>query len=146
MISRSTSSANTRVIHTKIKLSKEYAKAHLYVNRREFACEPSPPGDNILYCRYQSRHSNNTKYFLCVRFDENDDGDPIKDRYCQCKSGTRMVGCCGHIAAVLWYLGYVRHFGWILLTGNRSISKKKSQNVDKYSPAIRYPLSSLSIQ
>ena len=47
-----------------------------------------------------------------MRFDENDNDDQIKDHYCQCKSGTRMVGCCGHIAIILWYLGYVRHFGW----------------------------------
>jgi len=95
-----------------IKQSKAYAKAHLYENDEEFALELSPSDDNLLRCRLQSRHSNNTKYFLCVRFNENDDDDPIKDHYCQCKSGTRMIGCCGHIATVLWYLGYARHLGW----------------------------------
>ena len=95
-----------------IKQSKAYAKAHLYEKDEEFAVELSPSDDNLLRCRLQSRHSNNTKYFLCVRFDENDNDDPVKDHYCQCKSDTRMVGCCGHIATILWYLGYARHFGW----------------------------------
>ena len=95
-----------------IKQSKAYAKAHLYENDEKFTLEFSPSDDNLLRCRLQSRHSNNTKYFLCVRFNESDNDDPIKDHYCQCKSGTRMVGCCGHIATILWYLGYAHHFGW----------------------------------
>ena len=95
-----------------IKQSKAYAKAHLYENDEKFALELSPSDDNLLRCHLQSRYSNNTKYFLCVRFDENDNDDRIKDHYCQCKSGTRMIDCCGHIAIILWYLGYVHHFGW----------------------------------
>lgn len=95
-----------------IKQSKAYAKAHLYENDEEFALELSPSDDNLLRCRVHSRHSNSTKYHLCVRFDENDNDDPIKDHYCQCKSGARMIGCCGHVATVLWYLSYARHFGW----------------------------------
>ncbi len=107
-----------------IKQSKAYAKAHLYENDEEFALELSPSDDNLLRCRLHSRHSNNTKYFLCVRFDENDDDDPIKDHYCQCKSGTRMVGCCGHVATILWYLGYARHFGWKPPTRTDQFRKK----------------------
>ena len=95
-----------------IKQSKAYAKAYLYENDEKFALELSPSDDNLLRCRLQSRHSNNTKYFLCVRFNENDKDDQIKHHYCQCKSGTRMVGCCTHITIILWYLGYVRHFRW----------------------------------
>ena len=93
-----------------IKQSKAYAKAHLYENDEEFALELSPSDDNLLRCRVHSRHSNSTKYFLCVRFDENDNDDSIKNHYCHCKSGTRMIGCCGHVATLLWYLGYARHF------------------------------------
>ncbi|GFW94531.1 uncharacterized protein TNCV_3904411 [Trichonephila clavipes] len=26
----------------------------------------------------------------------------------QCKVGARVVGCCAHVASVLWYLGYWR--------------------------------------
>lgn len=29
--------------------------------------------------------------------------------YCECKVGPRTVGCCAHVASVLWYLGYARN-------------------------------------
>ncbi|GFW62796.1 uncharacterized protein TNCV_2625591 [Trichonephila clavipes] len=29
--------------------------------------------------------------------------------YCQCKVGARVVGCCAHVASVLWYSGHWRH-------------------------------------
>ena len=29
--------------------------------------------------------------------------------YCTCRSGARTVGCCAHVACVLWYLGFARH-------------------------------------
>ena len=28
--------------------------------------------------------------------------------YCTCKAGARVVGCCAHIASVVWYLGWKR--------------------------------------
>ncbi|CAC5387950.1 unnamed protein product [Mytilus coruscus] len=36
-----------------------------------------------------------------------DEGD-IEGWYCTCKSGARVVGCCAHVASLLWYLGYQR--------------------------------------
>ena len=36
-------------------------------------------------------------------FGEKDGFDPVKDCYCQCKTGARIVGCCMYIASVLWY-------------------------------------------
>ena len=64
-----------------IKQTKAYAKAHLYENDGGFMLELSASDDNLLRCCLQSRHFNNTKYFLCVQFDENDDEAPIKDHY-----------------------------------------------------------------
>ena len=29
--------------------------------------------------------------------------------YCTCKAGMRTVGCCAHIAAVIWYLAIARY-------------------------------------
>ena len=95
-----------------IKQSQGYAKQHLYDNEQEFTLELSRSVDDLLRCWLHSRHSNNTKYFLCVRFANNDEKELIKDHYCQCKSGPGMVGCCGHVATVLWYRGYARHIKW----------------------------------
>ncbi|GFW34813.1 hypothetical protein TNCV_698011 [Trichonephila clavipes] len=35
--------------------------------------------------------------------------NPNIELYWQCKVGARVVGCCGHVASVLWYLGYWHH-------------------------------------
>ena len=84
-----------------IKQSQSYAKAHLYKHDNEFELQISPDNDRLIRCRLQSRHSNATRYFICIEFDKDDDNEPIKEHYCQCKDGKRMVGCCGHVATVL---------------------------------------------
>ena len=33
----------------------------------------------------------------------------IKAWYCHCKSGARIVGCCAHVACMLWFLGFARY-------------------------------------
>lgn len=95
-----------------IKQSSSYAKAHLYAHDGEFEFQLSLSDDTILRCRLHSRHSSSTLYFLCIQFDNLDDNDPIKDHCCQCKSGARNVGCCSHVATMLWYLGYARYTNW----------------------------------
>ncbi|CAF1320980.1 unnamed protein product, partial [Adineta ricciae] len=91
--------------------SAAYAKAHLYEHDNEFELQISPDDDPLIRCRLHSRHSNATRYFICIDYDKHDMNDPIKDHYCQCKNGKRMLGCCGYVATVLWYLGYARHIG-----------------------------------
>ncbi|CAF3368604.1 unnamed protein product [Rotaria sp. Silwood2] len=95
-----------------IKQSPTYAKAHLYDNDGEFQFQVSSSDDSFLRCRLHSKHSSTTLYFLCIQFDKSDSNDPIKDHYCQCKCGVRQLGCCSHIATMLWYLGYARHIAW----------------------------------
>ncbi len=60
--------------------------------------------------RLQSRHQNSTKYFIYILVDVEKSGvEAVVEYTCQCKNGLRTVGCCAHIMAVLWYLGYGRH-------------------------------------
>lgn len=33
---------------------------------------------------------------------------PIEGWYCTCVTGCRDVGCCAHVAAILWHLGVRR--------------------------------------
>lgn len=64
-----------------------------------------------------SRFSRGTRHKTWIQFPEAWEVDevvdleaqPITGYYCDCKSGARTVGCCSHVAAVLWYLGYARH-------------------------------------
>ncbi len=78
----------------------------------EFEFQLSSSNDSILRRRLHSKYSSSTLYFLCVHFDYGDDDNPIKDHYCQCKSGARNLGCCSHVATVLWYIGYACHMSW----------------------------------
>ena len=64
------------------KQSQGYAKQHMYDNEQEFTPELSQSDDDLLRCRLHSRNSNNKKYFLCVRFDNTNEKEPIKDHSC----------------------------------------------------------------
>ena len=95
-----------------LKISESYAKAHLYEN--EFEIQVSPDHDQVVRCRLHSRYSGTTRYYIrvCIEYDNNDENEPIKDHFCQCKVGKRKIGCCAHVATILWYIGYARHIGW----------------------------------
>ncbi|GFW36955.1 uncharacterized protein TNCV_5018541 [Trichonephila clavipes] len=55
---------------------------------------PGPPAPCVLHC-------------ICIRTGIGH--NPNIEWYCHCKVGARVVGCCAHVASVLWYLGYWRH-------------------------------------
>ncbi|XP_051176697.1 uncharacterized protein LOC127291551 [Leptopilina boulardi] len=67
--------------------------------------------------RIYSRFRNATRYQIFITFNpeyENDDAnenanEPILGYYCTCKTGARTLGCCSHVASVLWLLGYAIH-------------------------------------
>lgn len=63
--------------------------------------------EGILKAQIRSRHTSSKTYSLWVEFSQG--LNPISGWYCGCRSGARTVGCCAHIASVLWYLGYLRH-------------------------------------
>lgn len=71
----------------------------------------------LLAIEFYSRFSRATKHKTWIKFpeqwEENEEEvereSPIEGYYCDCKSGARTVGCCGHVAAALWFLGYSRH-------------------------------------
>ena len=61
-----------------------------------------------LHAQTESRHFKVevtiSIYFIQTIPTLKDGFDPVKDCYCQCKTGARTVGCCTYIASVLWYL------------------------------------------
>lgn len=64
----------------------------------------------IVQAKLQSRHTSSKQYMLWIEIgDETNTTDPIQGWYCECKVGARTVGCCAHIATILWYLGHARH-------------------------------------
>ena len=64
----------------------------------------------LLKTQLRSRHSNSVKYFVYVLLDKTKTGlDAIIGHTCGCKIGERVVGCCSHVAMILWYFGFAQH-------------------------------------
>lgn len=77
----------------------------------------------LIRVRVYSRFRNAMKHQLFIAYriedDENEeahgrDEEDIEQGvifgyYCTCRSGARTLGCCAHVASVLWFLGYARH-------------------------------------
>lgn len=68
----------------------------------------------ILRARIQSRHKNSALYNTYVKYlpttnNSNGDHRSIKGWYCTCKNGARTLGCCSHVASIIYYFGTVIH-------------------------------------
>lgn len=64
---------------------------------------------NILKIQVQSRHISKKVYKCFIDYTPNNNGvDGIKQYFCECANGLRTVGCCSHVAAVIYYLSYGR--------------------------------------
>lgn len=61
--------------------------------------------DSLIKLKIQSRHSQSVSHTLWIQYTPKQ----ISGWHCTCKVGARVVGCCAHIACVLWYLGYERN-------------------------------------
>lgn len=71
----------------------------------EVQCDHNHP--DLVRVQFQSRHSTSKRYNTTIRFDSLSD-PVILGWYCTCPTGPRKIGCCSHIAAVLWHLGVNR--------------------------------------
>ncbi|XP_066595448.1 uncharacterized protein [Prorops nasuta] len=65
---------------------------------------------NILKALVQSRHMSRKIYRCFIEYNRNSIGYYGVKRYCcECANGLRTVGCCSHIAAIIYYLAYGRY-------------------------------------
>ena len=62
----------------------------------------------ILKAKIRSRHTSAGSYNVWIEFGQGLESIK-KGWFCKCKSGSRIVGCCAHIEAVMWFLGFDRH-------------------------------------
>ena len=108
-----------------IKQSKSYVEEHLDSNGN-YTIELEGSDDNILRCTIRSRHSNVVKYKVWIQYALI--GDPIPAWYCQCKAGARTIGCCAHVASIIWYLSFARHNNFISSQGRRRIKQSIAES------------------
>lgn len=111
-----------------IKQARPYVEEHLDDDGSYFI-ELEESDENILRCTIQSRHSNATRYKVWIQYSLI--GDPIRAWYCTCSSGARTVGCCGHIASIIWYLSYARHHHFYSSEGRRRIQQTISETTEE---------------
>ena len=71
-------------------------------------------GTLILSTFDSSRHISRTTYRCFLRYKPNSVGiSGLTHYFCECANGQRTVGCCSHIAAILYYLSHTRYLSRI---------------------------------
>lgn len=69
---------------------------------------------NILKAQVQSRHINRKVYRCFIEYKPDTIGWSGISRYCcECANGLRTIGCCSHVAAIIFYLAYGRYLAKI---------------------------------
>jgi len=82
-------------------LAPEYTKTHLNETYEVFS---NPQFRGLIKVRLGSRFRAAVYHHLCIEYWPNRNGaERISSWHCQCQVGARLVGCCGHIASVLWF-------------------------------------------
>jgi hypothetical protein len=67
-------------------------------------------GNSLIRAKLQSRHSKSTKYNIYIQYDPTRSAtDAIIMWLCRCKNGERTLGCCAHVASVIYYFAYGRY-------------------------------------
>jgi hypothetical protein len=80
--------------------NKKNGKYEIMINKELAELKKS----KIIYAAIQSRHSNSIKYKVYVKYAPKMTGlDSIESWYCTCKNGMRTVGCCSHVASIIYY-------------------------------------------
>jgi len=89
-----------------IKIGVLYNEQHLRVGNGSYKYFSFKPEKGLLRVRMKSRFSRAQSHFVWIKFKEHGSGhSAIKSYYCDCKTGARTLGCCGHVSAVIRYLG-----------------------------------------
>nr|XP_034192559.1 uncharacterized protein LOC117609911 [Osmia lignaria] len=66
--------------------------------------------DHIVKFQIQSRHINGKTYSCYIDYTPDSINiSGIKRYCCECVNGNRTIGCCSHVAAIIYYLSYARY-------------------------------------
>ena len=93
-----------------LKQAPSYSREHLS-EEGQYDLLVHKENPSVLKIKIQSRHTNSCQHSVWIEYNTSDGENPITGWYCTCKMGARVVGCCAHIASILWYLGFDRHAG-----------------------------------
>jgi hypothetical protein len=98
----------------------------------------------IIYSIIQSRHIGLKKYIVYVKYEpQTHTLAGIESWYCTCKAGMRTVGCCSHVASIIYFLSHGKYLEHIpnrnskltsifLLAIIKSVSKRKKKQTFEF--------------
>ena len=86
-----------------LKQAKAYTVEHLSADGK-YTAKIALHRHDLLRAKIQSRHKNNVAYDVWVQYSSN----IVLGWYCTCPAGARVVGCCAHVASIVWYLSFAR--------------------------------------
>ncbi|XP_058791020.1 uncharacterized protein LOC131664147 [Phymastichus coffea] len=70
---------------------------------------------SVLKIQVRSRHISAKTYNCYIEYTPNSIGyGGVKRYYCECANGMRTVGCCSHIASVIYFLSHARYLSKII--------------------------------
>ena len=73
-------------------------------------CEKVVDDTKVLCCNFFSRHKSQKQFCVYVQYKPNEQSyNAIVGWYRNCKVGSRIVGCCSHVTAIIYYLSIYRH-------------------------------------
>eukprot|EP00732_Lithocolla_globosa_P005480 Lithocolla_globosa_v1_NODE_5693_length_1200_cov_12.183406.p1 type:complete len:195 gc:universal NODE_5693_length_1200_cov_12.183406:739-155(-) len=83
--------------------AKKYSDQHL-TKDGTYKIQLHKQAKDLLRVRVHSRHKTSKTYYTWIEYKKK-----VTGWCCSCKPGKRTVGCCAHVASVVWFLGYARH-------------------------------------
>ena len=105
---------------------KSYSRVHINLLHINLKFEKEQ--ENILKIQIQSRHISRRLYECFIGYRPNSIGVAGIERYaCECADGRRTVGCCYHIAAIIYYLSHAKYLSKIVRPAE-ILSKLFTQN------------------
>ncbi|XP_050499079.1 uncharacterized protein LOC126879831 [Diabrotica virgifera virgifera] len=70
---------------------------------------------DIIKIQVRSRHIKAKTYNCYIHYQPHSIGTSgIKRHYCDCSNGARTIGCCSHVAAIIYYLSNARYLAKIV--------------------------------
>ena len=87
-----------------LKQARSYTTEHLTLNEL-YTFQVVKGRPDLIRSRIQSRHETSTKYDVYVQYNKKS----ISGWYCTYPNGARVVGCCAHVASIIYYLSYARY-------------------------------------
>ncbi|CAF0993429.1 unnamed protein product [Brachionus calyciflorus] len=93
-----------------LKQAYDYLAEHFEINDALLISErvTEEQDSQIIFTKIQSRHRNSMNYKVFVMFKPNSNLIDDISWICSCKTGKRTLGCCSHVAAIIYFMSLGR--------------------------------------